>query len=62
MVRGELEGGTGPTFEGYGSAEWLREFLKNPAHDKFYGKRNDRMPAFGESRRLSAKELDMLIC
>ncbi len=56
-----IEGGTGPTFEGYGSAEWLREFLKNPAHDKFYGKRNDRMPAFGESSRLSAKELDMLI-
>lgn len=56
-----IEGGTGPTFEGYGSAEWLREFLKNPAHDKFYGKRNDRMPAFGESSRLSANELDMLI-
>ncbi len=56
-----IEGGTGPTFEGYGSAGWLREFLKNPAHDKFYGKRNDRMPAFGESSRLSAKELDMLI-
>ncbi len=56
-----IEGGTGPTFEGYGSAEWLREFLKNPAHDKFYGKRNDRMPAFGESSRLSAREVDMLI-
>ena len=56
-----IEGGTGPTFEGYGSAEWLREFLKNPGHDKFYGKRNDRMPAFGESSRLTARELDMLI-
>lgn len=56
-----VEGGTGPTFEGYGSAGWLREFLKNPAHDKFYGKRNDRMPAFGESSRLSDREMDMLI-
>jgi ubiquinol-cytochrome c reductase cytochrome b subunit len=55
------EGGSGPTFEGYGSTEWLREFLKNPAHDNFYGKRNDRMPAFGEGSRLSARELDLLI-
>ena len=56
-----IEGGTGPTFEGYGSAEWLREFLKNPSHDKFYGKRNDRMPAFGETSRLTARELNLLI-
>jgi ubiquinol-cytochrome c reductase cytochrome b subunit len=56
-----IEGGNGPTFEGYGSAQWLKEFIINPAHEKFYGKRNDRMPAFGEGSRLSARELEMLI-
>jgi mono/diheme cytochrome c family protein len=39
----------------------LKEFIKNPAHDRFYGKRNDRMPAFGETSRLSDRELDLLI-
>jgi ubiquinol-cytochrome c reductase cytochrome b subunit len=58
---GDVKEGSGPDFHGYGSAEWLREFLKNPGHDRFYGKKNDRMPAFGESSRLSAKELDLLI-
>jgi ubiquinol-cytochrome c reductase cytochrome b subunit len=56
-----IQGGTGPDFTGYGSANWLGEFLKNPGHDRFYGKRNDRMPAFGESSRLSERELDLLI-
>jgi len=37
------------------------EFLKNPGHDRFYGKRNDRMPAFGKTSRLSARDLDLLI-
>jgi ubiquinol-cytochrome c reductase cytochrome b subunit len=57
----EIKGGTGPDFTGYGSAEWLREFLKNPGHDRFYGKKNDRMPAFGETSRLSPQQLEMLI-
>lgn len=55
------QGGSGPDFTGYGSTAWLKEFLKNPAHDRFYGKRNDRMPAFGETSRLSDRELDLLI-
>jgi len=57
----ENKGGTAPAFEGYASVEWLREFIKNPAHPKFYGKRNDRMPAFGEPGRLSDHDIEMLI-
>ena len=57
----ETAGGKAPDFTGYGSHEWLAEFLKNPGHERFYGKHNDRMPAFGETSRLTARELDLLI-
>jgi ubiquinol-cytochrome c reductase cytochrome b subunit len=53
--------GDGPDLTGYGSRAWLTEFLKNPGHDRFYGKRNDRMPAFGKTSRLSAHDLDLLV-
>jgi ubiquinol-cytochrome c reductase cytochrome b subunit len=53
--------GDGPDFTGYGSRAWLIDFLKNPAHDRFYGKKNDRMPAFGKTGRLSARDFDLLI-
>jgi len=56
-----IEGGQAPDFTGYGSHEWLLEFTKNPAHGRFYGKRNDRMPAFGQNNRLTPGELDLLI-
>ncbi len=58
---GSNEGGTGPTFEGYASEKWLTDFIKNPAHEDFYGKRNDRMPAFGEGARLSPRQIEMLV-
>ncbi len=50
--------GTGPTLTSYGGERWLREFLDNPGHEKFYGS-NNAMPAFGE--RLTDKELDLLV-
>jgi len=53
--------GDGPDFTGYASHAWLAEFLKNPGHDRFYGKRNDRMPAFGKTSRLGPRDLDLLI-
>lgn len=52
------EVGAGPTLTGYGGDRWLREFLQNPGHEKFYGS-NNVMPAFGE--RLTEKELDLLV-
>ncbi len=41
---GEL--GEGPELTGYGSRAWLIDFISNPAHQRFYGENNDRMPAF----------------
>lgn len=54
------EDATGPDLTGYGSREWLISFISNPAHEKFYGKRNDRMPKFGEEKMLDAKALGLL--
>ena len=55
------EDATAPDLTGYGSEEWLTAFIKNPAHERFYGKRNDRMPAFGEDNRLDDKSIAMLV-
>ena len=38
--------GTAPDLTGYGSHQWLWEFIANPAGDRFYGENNDRMMAF----------------
>jgi ubiquinol-cytochrome c reductase cytochrome b subunit len=54
------EDATGPDLTGYGSREWLISFISNPAHSKFYGKRNDRMPRFAEEKILDAKAIGLL--
>ena len=64
------EGRKGPELTGYGSRDWLVEFIKNPDHKRFYGDRNDKMPVFGpklddegnETRpaQLSDKEIGLL--
>jgi ubiquinol-cytochrome c reductase cytochrome b subunit len=63
---GEL--GTAPDLTGYGTGDWLRAFLADPAHERFYGpKGNDRMPSFAlnaekpQLNQLSNQELDMLV-
>lgn len=59
-------GAKGPDLTGYGSRDWLMGIISNPAHKRFYGKENDRMPAFAESATdakknlLSQKELELL--
>jgi ubiquinol-cytochrome c reductase cytochrome b subunit len=64
-VTGETESlsdgaGSGyPKLTGYGGREWLKSFLRNPAHEDFYGDKNAMM-VFGE-QRLSEKELDLLV-
>jgi ubiquinol-cytochrome c reductase cytochrome b subunit len=40
------EDATAPDLTGYGSRSWLVEFVGHPAHARFYGRRNDRMPSF----------------
>ncbi|MEY2878221.1 MAG: hypothetical protein RLZZ15_601 [Verrucomicrobiota bacterium] len=52
--------GTAPDLTGYGSREWLINFIGNPAHERFYGKRNDRMPAFGEEKQLTPEEIGLV--
>lgn len=53
---GEL--GAAPDLTGYGSRDWLLEFLSDPASERFYDERNDRMPAFAE--RLSDGDRELL--
>ena len=56
---GEL--GAAPDLTGYGSRQWIADFIHNPAHERFYaGDANDRMPAFGESGQLTPDELRLL--
>jgi ubiquinol-cytochrome c reductase cytochrome b subunit len=51
---------TAPDLTSYGSREWLIKILDNPAHDDFYGKRNDRMPAFGEKQVLTPEAIGLI--
>ena len=55
------EDATAPDLTGYGSREWLVNFISNPAHENFYGKRNDRMPAFGKEQILSPQEIGLVV-
>jgi ubiquinol-cytochrome c reductase cytochrome b subunit len=57
--------GDGPDLTGYGSREWTIGIIANPAHKRFYGKSNDRMPAYAatddDSKNLITRaELEML--
>ena len=45
---------------GWGSREWTIGIIHNPADKKFYGKRNDRMQAFGEKGELNRRQIEML--
>jgi ubiquinol-cytochrome c reductase cytochrome b subunit len=56
----DIEDPTAPDLTGYGSRQWLVEFIGNSAHERFYGARNDRMPAFGAKQMLDAAAISML--
>lgn len=51
----------GPDLTGYGSREWLLDFMEDPAHPRFYGDRNDRMPAFGADGVLSEQDIGLVV-
>ncbi len=51
---------TAPNLTGYGSHEWLVAFISNPAHPRFYGQDNDRMPLFGVTHQLSDQEIGLV--
>jgi ubiquinol-cytochrome c reductase cytochrome b subunit len=54
------EDATAPDLTGYGSRKWLINFINNPAHEDFYGQRNDRMPAFGSEQILSEQQIGLI--
>ena len=53
--------------DGYASAAWLRAFIANPDHARFYDGNNDRMPAFAANEHdpaanlLTVHEIEMLV-
>ena len=54
------EDATAPDLTGYGSREWLTGIITSPKHERFYGKRNDRMPAFGDDKMLDAQAIGLI--
>ncbi len=54
------EDASAPDLTGFGSRDWLVDFISNPAHTRFYGKRNDRMPAFGEDKVLDDHAIGLI--
>jgi ubiquinol-cytochrome c reductase cytochrome b subunit len=53
--------GSAPDLTGYGSRKWMVDFIVNPEHERFYGKKNDRMPAFGRDEKLSIEEIEIVV-
>lgn len=64
--------GVAPDLTGYGSSDWLREFIADPTAERFYfaevgeASGNDRMPAFArhaefDKNLLGSHELNMLV-
>jgi hypothetical protein len=51
----------GPDLTGYGSRQWQIDFIKNPAHPRFYGAHNDRMPLYGEQKILDDREIGLIV-
>lgn len=50
--------GTAPDLTGYMSRQWMIDFIKNPADERFYGENNDRMPAFAPHDDPRLNQLD----
>ena len=55
----EEGGGAAPDLNGYGSAKWLSDFIRNPGAEHFYSDKNI-MPSFEESK-LSQHDLNLLV-
>ena len=53
--------GSAPDLTGYGSRDWMVSFIGNPEDDRFYGKKNDRMPCYGRDSKLKPEEIELLV-
>jgi ubiquinol-cytochrome c reductase cytochrome b subunit len=56
--------GDGPDLTGYMSRDWLTGIIKNPAQERFYGSKNDDMPAHFKSATdclMTEQEIDTLV-
>ena len=51
---------TAPELTGYGSREWIMAIVSDPKHERFYGRRNDRMPSFGRDQVLDEASIGLL--
>jgi ubiquinol-cytochrome c reductase cytochrome b subunit len=60
QFRKKDEDATAPDLTGYGSREWLVGIISDPSHDRFYGRRNDRMPAFAKDQVLDERSVGLL--
>jgi ubiquinol-cytochrome c reductase cytochrome b subunit len=60
QFRKKDEEATAPDLTGYGSREWLIAIISSPKHERFYGSKNDRMPAFGEEKILDDHAIGLL--
>lgn len=50
-----------PELTEWGSRQWMIEFINDPAHPKFFGRDNDRMPSFGKEKSLTDREIEMVV-
>ncbi|HVR76294.1 MAG TPA: cytochrome b N-terminal domain-containing protein [Planctomycetota bacterium] len=52
--------GKGPDLTGYGSRDWLIDFISDPAHERFYSEENDRMPRYGAEEILDRRSVELV--
>ena len=50
-----------PELDGWGSRQWMLDFINDPTHPRFFGRDNDRMPSFGTEKSLSPREIALIV-
>lgn len=50
-----------PILTGYGSRDWLVDFISDPTHINYYGEDNDRMPSFGKDKIMTQQQIELVV-
>jgi ubiquinol-cytochrome c reductase cytochrome b subunit len=50
-----------PELTDWGSRQWMIDFVSDPAHPRFFGRDNDRMPSFAKEKSLSDREIALVV-